>query len=54
MTWRAHISLRIESRWSIGQMVIVTGNKEQTLNYPDPRVRQFVRGELTGPLTADA
>lgn len=34
--------------------VIVTGNKQQTLDHPDPRVHQFVRGSLTGPLTEDA
>jgi phospholipid/cholesterol/gamma-HCH transport system ATP-binding protein len=31
--------------------VIVTGNKAQTLAHKDPRVIQFVRGELEGPLT---
>lgn len=31
--------------------VIVTGNKEQTLAHRDPRVAQFVRGQLEGPLT---
>ena len=31
--------------------VLVTGNKEQTLQHRDPRVRQFVRGQLDGPLT---
>ena len=31
--------------------VIVTGNKAQTLAHKDPRVVQFVRGQLEGPLT---
>jgi phospholipid/cholesterol/gamma-HCH transport system ATP-binding protein len=31
--------------------VIVTGNKAQTLAHKDPRVIQFVRGQLEGPLT---
>ncbi len=31
--------------------VIVTGNKTQTLAHRDPRVAQFVRGQLEGPLT---
>ena len=31
--------------------IIVTGNKEQTLACTDPRVAQFVRGRLEGPLT---
>jgi phospholipid/cholesterol/gamma-HCH transport system ATP-binding protein len=34
--------------------LIVTGNKEQTLKHKDPRVAQFVRGRLEGPLTAGA
>ncbi len=31
--------------------LLVTGNIEQTKNHQDPRVRQFIRGELEGPLT---
>jgi phospholipid/cholesterol/gamma-HCH transport system ATP-binding protein len=31
--------------------LIVTGPKAQTLAHKDPRVAQFVRGELIGPLT---
>lgn len=31
--------------------LIVTGNREETLRHRDPRVHQFVRGELKGPLT---
>lgn len=31
--------------------VIVTGSKAQTLAHQDPRVMQFIRGELSGPLT---
>jgi phospholipid/cholesterol/gamma-HCH transport system ATP-binding protein len=34
--------------------LIVTGDKKQTLNHPDPRVQQFVHAKLEGPLTADA
>ncbi|MCM2282792.1 MAG: ABC transporter ATP-binding protein [Bdellovibrionaceae bacterium] len=30
--------------------VIVTGDHDQTLAHPDPRVRQFIRGQLEGPL----
>ena len=33
--------------------VIITGNKAETLAHPDPRVAQFVRGRLEGPLTED-
>jgi phospholipid/cholesterol/gamma-HCH transport system ATP-binding protein len=32
--------------------LIITGNKEQTFRHSDPRVHQFVRGELKGPLKA--
>ncbi len=38
----------------VDHSVIVTGNKEQTLDHNDPRVNQFVRGALTGPLTGEA
>ncbi len=31
--------------------LIVTGDKEATLAHPDPRVAQFIRGQLDGPLT---
>lgn len=31
--------------------LILTGTKEQTLKHQDPRVAQFVRGDLHGPLT---
>jgi phospholipid/cholesterol/gamma-HCH transport system ATP-binding protein len=31
--------------------IIITGNRKQTLDHHDPRVVQFVRGHLTGPLT---
>jgi phospholipid/cholesterol/gamma-HCH transport system ATP-binding protein len=34
--------------------VIVTGNQAETLAHGDPRVRQFVRGQLDGPLTEAA
>lgn len=32
--------------------LIVTGTPAQTLDHPDPRVRQFVRGLTEGPLTS--
>ena len=32
--------------------LIVTGNKTQTLAHQDPRVVQFIRGQLNGPLTS--
>jgi phospholipid/cholesterol/gamma-HCH transport system ATP-binding protein len=38
----------------VDREVIVTGDKEQTLNHPDPRVRQFIRGALQGPLMVHA
>lgn len=31
--------------------LIVTGNKAETLRHNDARVAQFIRGQLTGPLT---
>jgi len=31
--------------------LISTGSPEQTLQHKDPRVSQFIRGQLTGPLT---
>lgn len=31
--------------------LILTGGKEETLKHKDPRVAQFVRGQLEGPLT---
>ncbi|MCB0411684.1 MAG: ATP-binding cassette domain-containing protein [Bdellovibrionales bacterium] len=34
----------------VDQEVIVTGNREQTLKHSDPRVHQFVRGAIEGPL----
>ncbi|WP_347355818.1 ABC transporter ATP-binding protein [Bdellovibrio sp.] len=35
----------------VDQELIITGNPEQTKNHADPRVHQFVRGLLQGPLT---
>jgi phospholipid/cholesterol/gamma-HCH transport system ATP-binding protein len=35
----------------VDQSVIMTGNKEETMNHPDPRVQQFIHGSLQGPLT---
>lgn len=34
--------------------LIVTGNVERTQNHSDPRVQQFIRGQLDGPLTVHA
>lgn len=31
--------------------LIVTGNRQQTMQHKDPRVAQFIRGDLRGPLT---
>ncbi|WP_413585762.1 ABC transporter ATP-binding protein [Bdellovibrio sp. HCB274] len=36
----------------VNEEVIITGTPKETENHPDPRVRQFVRGLLEGPLTA--
>lgn len=36
------------------QQLLITGTPEQTKKHPDPRVHQFVRGLLQGPLTAMA
>jgi phospholipid/cholesterol/gamma-HCH transport system ATP-binding protein len=36
----------------VDQEVIITGSPQETENHSDPRVRQFVRGLLEGPLTA--
>ena len=33
--------------------VIATGTPEETKKHPDPRVQQFIRGEVKGPLTRD-
>jgi phospholipid/cholesterol/gamma-HCH transport system ATP-binding protein len=38
----------------VNKELIVTGNRLQTLAHPDPRVVQFVRGRLEGPLTVTA
>ncbi|XGC80783.1 ABC transporter ATP-binding protein [Bdellovibrio bacteriovorus] len=35
----------------VDQQLLITGTPEQTQNHPDPRVHQFVRGLLHGPLT---
>lgn len=37
----------------VDKEVIVTGNSEQTRAHQDPRVYQFIRGELKGPLSVD-
>ena len=31
--------------------LLIAGSIEQTQNHADPRVRQFIRGELSGPLS---
>lgn len=36
----------------VDQELVITGTPEQTKNHPDPRVHQFVRGLLEGPLTS--
>lgn len=36
----------------VNQEIIITGSAEQTKNHSDPRVHQFIRGAITGPLTA--
>nr|BFD64688.1 ABC transporter ATP-binding protein [Bdellovibrio sp. HM001] len=38
----------------VDQELIITGTPEQTKNHADPRVHQFVRGLLQGPLTTTA
>lgn len=35
----------------VDKSVVITGNKQETLNYQDARVAQFIRGQLEGPLT---
>lgn len=35
----------------VDQQLLITGTPEQTQNHSDPRVHQFVRGLLHGPLT---
>jgi phospholipid/cholesterol/gamma-HCH transport system ATP-binding protein len=35
----------------VDKEIIITGNEQETKNHPDPRVHQFIRGDLTGPLT---
>ncbi|MBO9666689.1 MAG: ABC transporter ATP-binding protein [Bdellovibrio sp.] len=36
----------------VDQEILITGTPEETRVHEDPRVRQFVRGQLEGPLTA--
>lgn len=35
----------------VNQELVITGSPEQTRTHPDPRVQQFIRGALAGPLT---
>ncbi len=35
----------------VDRELIVTGNHQETLRHPDPRVQQFIHGNLQGPLT---
>lgn len=35
-----------------GSDVLVTGTPDETRAHPDPRVQQFIRGDVAGPLTA--
>lgn len=37
----------------VDQQILITGTPEETKNHNDPRVHQFVRGLLEGPLTPD-
>lgn len=37
----------------VDQEVLITGNPTETKNHKDPRVHQFVRGLLEGPLTSE-
>jgi phospholipid/cholesterol/gamma-HCH transport system ATP-binding protein len=37
----------------VDRQILVTGNKAETLAHPDPRVRQFIHGQLHGPLTEE-
>jgi phospholipid/cholesterol/gamma-HCH transport system ATP-binding protein len=37
----------------VDQGMIVTGTPQETQKHPDPRVHQFILGQLTGPLTAE-
>lgn len=34
----------------VGRELIITGNVDQTKHHKDPRVHQFIRGEIEGPL----
>ena len=36
----------------VDKSLLITGTPEQTKNHKDPRVHQFIRGSLEGPLTA--
>lgn len=36
---------------AVDGQIIVTGSPEETQRHPDPRVHQFIRGALDGPLT---
>lgn len=38
----------------VDRELIVTGGREATRDHKDPRVRQFIRGLLEGPLTVEA
>ncbi len=38
----------------VDQTIIDCGTPEQTQHHPDPRVAQFIRGRLEGPLTVQA
>lgn len=38
----------------IDQQLLITGTASETQKHPDPRVHQFIRGLLEGPLTANA
>jgi phospholipid/cholesterol/gamma-HCH transport system ATP-binding protein len=36
----------------VDQQLIITGTPDETKRHPDPRVQQFIRGQVDGPLTA--
>jgi phospholipid/cholesterol/gamma-HCH transport system ATP-binding protein len=38
----------------VGGELVVCGSPEQTKKHPDPRVQQFIRGQLQGPLMVTA
>ncbi len=37
----------------VDRELVITGNPQATRDHRDPRVYQFIRGELNGPLSVD-